>query len=543
MKTIILKTADNDIKKAAEIIKKGGLVVMPTETVYGLAVDALNSEAVEGVFKAKGRPSDNPLIVHVSDKEQLNIICEEVPLTAMKLADRFWPGPITLVLKKRSIIPDNVTGGLDTVAVRMPNNTTALKLIRYSGTPLAAPSANLSGRPSPTDFSMAFEDMDGRVDAIIEGKKCELGMESTVIDLTCTPAKILRPGLVALDKLKKVLGYKAVEYDKGLNIKAEGKVRSPGMKYRHYAPKAPMTVVLGTCYDVISYIKKVGEKCRVLTFEDYELNFKTEGLQYKTYGQYRDYLSQTRGLFAALNELDRENDDIPIIAMAPPTGTRFDVVRNRLYKAAGNNIINAGKMKLIGVTGGSGGGKTKMCDILRVRGYPVINADEIYRSITDKKCDLNDEIASNFGEQVLYADGSLNRKELAKIVLSDEKKLKLLNKITHPIVISEVNKIKKQYADSNAQICFLEAIALIESKLADQCDKIIFVNAPKDLRISRIMHRDKLNYEEARARVMAQPSESFYLKYANVVIMNKSGYHSLKRKILNLAITFEEEDI
>ncbi len=247
MKTTLLtpETDENAVKTAAELIRAGEVVGMPTETVYGLAANALNGEAVKKIFLAKGRPQDNPLIVHIADFDQIYDLCPAVPPQAKLLADAFWPGPLTMIVPKGDCIPDEVSCGLDTVGIRLPSHPMARALIRESGVPLAAPSANTSGRPSTTTAAHVMHDMDGKIAAVLDGGACGVGVESTVITLALERPRLLRPGGITLEQLRSVLGE--VDVDRALyeKIGDDVKVSAPGMKYRHYAPKAPVTVVRG----------------------------------------------------------------------------------------------------------------------------------------------------------------------------------------------------------------------------------------------------------------------------------------------------------
>ena len=251
MKTIVV-TLDKEhpdgeaILRAGEIIKAGGLVAFPTETVYGLGGDALNPESSRKIYAAKGRPSDNPLIVHICRWEDIYKIADPVPEIAQRLAARFWPGPLTMILNKTALVPKETTGGLDTVAVRFPSDSIAQRFICAAGGFVAAPSANTSGRPSPTLAQYVKEDMDGRIDGVVDGGPCRVGVESTIIDLTCTPPRLLRPGGLPLEELRAVLGEVAVDKAVTQQMAAGERPRAPGMKYRHYAPKAPVTVVTGS---------------------------------------------------------------------------------------------------------------------------------------------------------------------------------------------------------------------------------------------------------------------------------------------------------
>ena len=248
METKLLYPAqeNNAIAEAAAILRRGGLVGIPTETVYGLGADGLNEDAVRRIFEAKGRPQDNPLILHVPSAHWLERYCKDVPQAAYDLAARFWPGPLTMILPRRDCVPLRTTGGLETVGVRCPDHPVTLAIIEAAGVPVAAPSGNTSGRPSPTVMQHMVEDMSGKIDAIVDGGACTVGVESTIIDLTVTPPRLLRPGGLALEALEEVLGQ--VQVDKAVREKlSEGeKPRAPGMKYRHYAPKAAVTVVTGS---------------------------------------------------------------------------------------------------------------------------------------------------------------------------------------------------------------------------------------------------------------------------------------------------------
>ncbi|MBQ7565676.1 MAG: threonylcarbamoyl-AMP synthase, partial [Oscillospiraceae bacterium] len=245
METLIFTRADDpaQLDAAAAVIRQGGLLGIPTETVYGLGANALDEDAVAAIFAAKGRPQDNPLILHVPDAGWLARYCETVPEAAYRLAERFWPGPLTMILPKSPVVPLRTTGGLETVGVRCPDHPVTLEIIRRAGVPIAAPSGNASGRPSPTTAQHMLEDMSGRIDAIFDGGPCRVGVESTIVDLTVTPPRLLRPGGLPLEKLREVLGEIAVDRAVTEKLRENERPKAPGMKYRHYAPKAPMTVV------------------------------------------------------------------------------------------------------------------------------------------------------------------------------------------------------------------------------------------------------------------------------------------------------------
>ena len=351
IKTILKKidrsafTAD-DIREAAEVLQKGGLVAFPTETVYGLGANALDETAAARIYAAKGRPSDNPLIVHIADVASLKELAREVPEEAYALADAFWPGPLTIILNKKPCVPDGTTGGLKTVAIRFPNDDIALSLIRESGLCIAAPSANASGRPSPTTAQHVYDDLNGRIEYILDGGPVNIGVESTIIDLSGKKPLILRPGYITQADLAKVIG--PVEYDKAVisKVPQAGVVaKAPGMKYRHYAPKGELTIVEGKRENVIAYINrrveelnKEGRKTGVIATDE------TAGLYKNTtvlsLGKRADEMKLTHGLFAIL----REFDDIGAEYMFTESfyDTKLsDAIMNRLRKAAGYKTVNA----------------------------------------------------------------------------------------------------------------------------------------------------------------------------------------------------------
>lgn len=330
------------IKEAGKIIKSGGLVAFPTETVYGLGGDALDEKAAEKIYAAKGRPSDNPLIVHIAKIEDLDKIVTEVPERAKKLAQAFWPGPLTMIFPKSKEVPYGTTGGLDTVAVRMPNHPLALELIREGGGYIAAPSANLSGRPSPTCSSHVEEDLTGRIDMILDGGPVGIGLESTIVDFTEEVPVILRPGYINQDMLEKIIG--TVKIDKGLIAPDSGiRPKAPGMKYRHYAPVGDLTIVEGNPEDVKRKIQELTKKKLVEGFQvgiittEENISDYPEGIV-KSVGTRLKEETIGQNLFGILREFDEigvefiysESFDTPFMGMA---------IMNRLNKAAGHQVI------------------------------------------------------------------------------------------------------------------------------------------------------------------------------------------------------------
>lgn len=331
METKILK--ENQIQEAAAIIRNGGLVAFPTETVYGLGANALDEEAVAKVYEAKGRPSDNPMIVHIARASDIGQLTPMLSSTIVTLIDNFWPGPLTLVVKRKPGVPDRTTGGLDTVGVRMPDSPLALELINQAGCPIAAPSANLSGKPSPTRVQDVIEDLDGKVDAILEGPACRVGIESTVLDVTGDTPMILRPGIVTAENIEAAIGKK-VKMDPALYVNQprdddKGYApKSPGMKYKHYAPKADMTIIEGSRDNVKREIERLrvlnerlGNKVGVILFEE------------------KAFIEAAHEFFAKLRDLDREGVDLILAgALSDTDGVGFAVM-NRMLKSAGYNIV------------------------------------------------------------------------------------------------------------------------------------------------------------------------------------------------------------
>lgn len=339
MKTILLspQTDKNAIKTAASLISQGEVVGMPTETVYGLAANALNGQAVAKIFQAKGRPQDNPLIVHIADFGQIYDLCPAVPPQAKTLAEAFWPGPLTMIVPKGGCIPDEVSCGLDTVGIRLPSHPLARALIRAAGVPLAAPSANTSGRPSTTTAAHVLRDMDGKIAAILDGGPCGVGVESTVVTLALDKPRLLRPGGVTLEQLQSVLGE--VEVDRALYEKIGNDVRvsAPGMKYRHYAPRAPVTVVRGNPQKTAEYIEKhISDATGVLCFDEYRDMFPTCVVE--CFGSQFDLGTQAREVFDRLRAFD-DTDVTQIWAQCPSDEGLGLAVANRIKKAAGFQVI------------------------------------------------------------------------------------------------------------------------------------------------------------------------------------------------------------
>ena len=330
------------LSRAGDIIKNGGLVAFPTETVYGLGGDALNSESSRKIYAAKGRPSDNPLIIHIADMERLAGIVKETPENAQRLAAAFWPGPLTMIMKKSDIVPTQTTGGLDTVAVRMPNHPLALEFIRAAGGYVAAPSANLSGKPSPTVAKYVIQDMMGRIDLILDADGARIGLESTIVDLTGVMPMILRPGYITQEMLSRVVGE--VDMDITLfDCDAATSPRAPGMKYRHYAPKGELVLVEGEPEAVLRYIntqtdlhRKNGMKTGVIGTQEQISRYHADSV--KNAGSREEPLAAAQQLYTFLREFDDENIAYMYAEAFEGTGIG-QAIMNRLLKAAGHKVI------------------------------------------------------------------------------------------------------------------------------------------------------------------------------------------------------------
>jgi L-threonylcarbamoyladenylate synthase len=330
----------NKIREAAALLKEGGLVAFPTETVYGLGGNALSESTVNKIFKAKGRPGDNPLIVHIYSFDQLENLALEIPKEAKILADKFWPGPLTMIFKAKSIIPENVTGGLNTVGVRMPSDMVALELLKETNLPIAAPSANISGRPSPTQGKHVIEDLNNKIDGIIVSSDSIIGIESTVLDVTVKPALILRPGSISIEEIRSII---PVEYEKTSQV---SKPRSPGTKYRHYAPKSDLYIVKGSLEEKARKIKNVLEKSsdqRIGLLISQELMselppFNLSNIIVKIAGSISNPKEISSSLYRNLRDFDSENTQA-IYMEDIPEEISGKAYQNRTEKASGGKIL------------------------------------------------------------------------------------------------------------------------------------------------------------------------------------------------------------
>ena len=341
MNTLLLGNTKEDIKKAAAFLKEGGVVAMPTETVYGLAADALKGDAVRKIFLAKRRPMDNPLIVHVScieDIEKFNLV-SEFPETAKKLADKFWPGPLTMIMKKSDIIPDEVSAGLQTVAIRLPSHEIARELISESGTVLAAPSANKSGSPSPTTAQHVMDDLSGVIDAVVDGGMCDVGVESTVITLATEIPRLLRPGFVTVEDIESVIGPIEVDNAVLFKLETEEKVASPGMKYKHYSPKAKVVLVDGNDDAFVSFVNRQhgsDSNIAAICYDEDEEKINADTI---CIGKSDDLNTQAHLLFDALRKVDEIENVTTVYAHCPKKQGVGMALYNRLIRAASFEVI------------------------------------------------------------------------------------------------------------------------------------------------------------------------------------------------------------
>lgn len=514
MNTIVFhpESDPNAVRDAAAILRRGGLLGIPTETVYGLGADALNEDAVSRIFLAKGRPQDNPLIIHVPDASWLERYCRSVPPAAYQLAERFWPGPLTIILPRRDIVPLQTTGGLETVGVRCPNHPVTLAIIEAAGVPIAAPSGNTSGRPSPTTAAHMIEDMDGRIDGIVDGGPCTVGVESTIIDLTVTPPRLLRPGGLPLESLRQVLGEVAVDKAvTGLLVAGE-RPRAPGMKYRHYAPHAPVTVVTGEPERSARRIQGLlSDTAGVICFDEYAPLFP--GHIIHKLGPAADKSAQARHVFDALRTFDG-TDVTEIFAQCPDDGGLGLAVANRLKKAAGFHLIDADRPLIVGLTGGTGAGKTSALAALEDLGGTVLDCDAVYHQMLRTDPALRGAITAAFGP-VFCPDGSLDRQKLGTLVFSDHAALDRLNAIVYEYLPPELLRRAQGHT-----LVGLDAISLMESGLGKLCACTVAVLAPAEDRVRRIMARDGISEDYARLRISAQQPDVFYRERCSHILEN-----------------------
>ena len=500
------KEIEDKISAAAKILREGGLVGIPTETVYGLAANGLDETAVKRIFEAKGRPQDNPLILTIPGQQWLPRYCKDIPPLAYVLARKFWPGPLTMILKCRTdVVPSIITAGLDTVAMRCPNHPVTLAIIREAGIPVAAPSANTSGRPSCTTAQDVLEDMDGKIEGVVDGGPFTVGVESTILDLTCDPPRLLRPGGLPLEALEQLIGPIAVDKAVVSPLQEGEQPKAPGMKYRHYAPKAPVTVFTGAPEASAREIaRRVGPTTGVICFDEFAHLFPQQEVH--TLGPSNDKLAQAQRVFDALRTFD--NSDVSeILAQCPDSRGLGLAVGNRLKKAAGFHIVESDSQRIVlGLTGGTGAGKTSALNAIRELGGEIIDCDAVYHEMLDHDQELRNTINATF-PGVFGPDGKLNRQKLGQEVFAKKERLDKLNAIVFRFLIPELERRMDSIPDG---LYAIDAINLIESGLDRLCDRTIAVTAPTELRVRRIMARDNITEQYARLRISAQKPDEFY---------------------------------
>lgn len=520
-------SSQQDIEKAAKILKNGGLVAIPTETVYGLAANALKPAAVAKIFNAKGRPMDNPLIVHISHFEEIYRLVKFVPKKAKELADKYWPGPLTIILPKSDLIPDEVSAGLPTVAIRMPSHPVARAIIEKSGLPLAAPSANSSGLPSPTTARHVMDDMNGKIEAVVDGGACDVGIESTVVTLATDVPRLLRPGGITHEQLESVLGHVEIDHAVLSELKEGEKPSSPGMKYKHYSPKAEVYIVNGNLPSFRYWIDSdMHEGDAALCFEGEE---NSVGVPCLSFGRQNDSLEQAHSLFDSLRKFDDMGVKRVFVRAPSVDGVGLGVY-NRLLRAAAFKIIEP--PVIYGLTGQSGAGKTTVANLLKDKGYLIIDADVLAREAV-KMPDVVNALVKEFGNDILSENGTIIRSELAKRAFANEHKRKRLNKITHPAITKlTLEAIRNGFSLEHKGV-IIDAAAIFDCDLPKYCTKMIVVTADTEVRTQRIMKRDGINRDAAMLRINAQKNEQYYIERADVIIRN-NGDECLPDQLLAL---------
>lgn len=523
MKTARLADNQKGIAAAADILRSDGIVAIPTETVYGLAASAFSNTAIKKVFEAKGRPQDNPLIVHISDLDMIDNVVDVFTDKARALAEEFWPGPLTLVLGKNEKIAESVSVGLDTVAVRMPSNEVARDVIRQAGIPLAAPSANLSGSPSPTSAQHVLCDLDGKIDAVILSDDCSVGVESTVVSLESNPPRLLRPGKITAEQLKKHLPDLVIDKAVLSEPQKGEKVASPGMKYKHYSPKTQLFLVEAESTEYARFVNKFKTSLAICFSEDSD---KIE-IEKLCYGAEDDAEQQAKTIFALLRRADDMKCD-KIFVHAPKKSGIGLAVYNRLIRAAAFRLTTP--KHIVGLTGPTGAGKSTLKDTARNLGFDVIDCDLTARKATENKNCLC-ELAKAFGGEILDKDGNLIRRNLAQKAFCSPDKTHLLNTIIFPYINSLIEE-EILFLESNKVL--LDAPTLFEAGADRLCDRVCAVLASENVRKERIISRDNISKQEALLRINAGKPDEYYKQKTRNIIYNDSD----EKTLINLFTEF-----
>ena len=515
MRTQRLDGSPQGIARAGEILRAGGLVAIPTETVYGLAANALDGAAVGKIYAAKERPGDNPLIAHIGEISQLAPLVKAVPPAAQRLAEVFWPGPLTIILERSGLTAPEMSCGLDTVSVRLPAHPVARGVFQAAGVPLAAPSANRSGRPSPTRFSHVWEDLNGRVDAILDGGDCPVGVESTVVSLVGERPRLLRPGGVTLAQLEAILG--PVEVDPAVLARLEPgrEAPSPGMKYKHYAPQAEVVMVDASPEEFASYVNaRAEEGLFALCFDETAPLLHVPSV---AYGPCFDPEAQARRLFEALHQLDQLGAR-RVYAQRPSQRGVGLAGYNRQIRAAAIRVERPQTPAVIGLVGPSGAGKSTVARFLARQGFSHLDCDKVTKSAGVYDYNCIKDLREAFGGEVA-PDFVLDRQALAQRAFQSPQGVRTLQAITFPRILAEV----RRRMEARTGPLLLDAPTLFEAGLDRWCRRIVAVTAPKEERLRRVMARDGLTEAQALQRLGAQPEDEYYRERAVYEIENGPG--------------------
>ncbi len=509
METKIFTTKDDYLSAVCNLLKNGEVVALPTETVYGLAADALNENAVKKIFEAKNRPCDNPLIVHISNKEDINKLVTKVPIAAQKCIDAFWPGPFTVILNKKDIVPSVTSGGLNTVAIRMPSNKIITEIIAKSGLFLAAPSANLSGKPSPTKPEHVIEDMQGKISAILNGGECTVGLESTVVSFVGENPVLLRPGFITAEQIKEICPNLII--DSGVTQSVEkSKVLSPGMKYKHYAPKCNLTLINASSDMFCNFANTLNIPAVCFTQDTEKLT-----VPYISLGN-----EPNKNLFSSLRSLDEKGYKNAVIHAPNKDGIGL-ALYNRMVRSCGFKEISL--PFIMGLTGPSGVGKSTLSTKAKELGFYVIDCDSVAHDVVPT---LKKELIESFGADIFEGE-VLNRKKLAQIAFKTKENTEKLNAITlNPII----DKIKEMIASSISPLVLLDGATIIESGINKECGLVISLLADEEVRISRFKARDNLSEEEARLRAKAKKPNEFYEQNSDIILTNNGSVDKLNKE-------------